>query len=132
MRLRGRAAIARIGLAAAALAALLAAAWVALLAVIYTTYFQSPDPNQALDGDPCCAHPDTWTDVIIGGVYFSAVTVASLGFLTLGIVLGWSALRGGVPTPVRRRARALWRAGIVASACALAVPASWVIWPLFE
>ena len=80
----------------------LAGLWVSLLALIYTSALQRPDPNPALDGDPCCAHPDSWGEVAIGGVYFIATAIAAIGLVGGGVILVWSAMGGGVPERVKR------------------------------
>jgi hypothetical protein len=61
--------------------------WVILLAGIYSSAFQHPDPNPALDGDPCCGHPDTWGDVLAGGIYFAATLSVALGLLAAAVTL---------------------------------------------
>jgi hypothetical protein len=71
----------------AAIAAFLTGAWVSLVAGIYTSAFQSPNPDPALDGDPCCGHPDTWGNVIVGGIHFAALAIVALGLLTLSFIL---------------------------------------------
>jgi hypothetical protein len=50
-----------------------------------------PDPA-ILDGDPCCSHPDTWGEVIRGGVSaLAAVLVHSLVVTTALSLLGYAA-----------------------------------------
>ena len=99
--------------------------WVCLLALLYTTAFQRPDPNPALDGDPCCGHPDTWGDVVVGSVYFAATLSAAIGLLAASTALGMHAATGKSPQLAHtRRARLV---ALYCFCCGLAVPASWVV-----
>jgi len=122
----------RTGLVLAGVVLILAGAWVSLLAFLYAAVaFREPNPDPSLDGDPCCDHPDTWTDVAVGSVYFAATAVAALGLIGCGLMLWWAAQRGSVP-PQLRRSKALRRAGVVALVCGVGVPASWLVWGLIE
>ena len=61
------------------------------------TLTQRPDPTVP-DGDPCCGHPDTWGDVVIGGLY-GLVALVGVGALTyVGWRLGHYAMTGRTPT----------------------------------
>jgi hypothetical protein len=102
--------------------------WVTLLALIFSAAFQTPNPDPGLDGDPCCGYPDTWTDVAVGGAYFLATLIAAIGFMGAGVTCLVAAVRGRVPDRARR---SVWlrRGAVVALGCAIAVPASWVLWP---
>jgi hypothetical protein len=94
-------------------------------ASICTSYFRSPNPDPSLDGDPCCADPDTWWDVVTGRAYFLALAIVAVGLVLLTTTLASVALTGSEPEFVRRR-RGAARAFTVASVvCALGVPASW-------
>ena len=91
----------RLALAFARVVSLAAALWLSLLAFIATSAFQSPKAAPSLDGDPCCAHPDTWGDVVVGGASFVAIGLVALAaYLGASVMLG-AAVLGRVP-PRRR------------------------------
>jgi hypothetical protein len=57
--------------------AALAALWTLVVALIATSLLRVPNADPALDGDPCCAYPDTWGDVALG--VFSLAALALVG-----------------------------------------------------
>jgi hypothetical protein len=93
----------RLALAFAGVVSLAAALWLSLLALIETSAFQSPNAAPGLDGDPCCAHPDTWGDVVIGGAAFVAIGLVALAAYAGASVLLGTALLGRVPRRPSRR-----------------------------
>ena len=106
----------------------LAGCWVILLALVLSAALRQPNPDPSLDGEPCCAYPDTWADVAIGAGYTVATAIAAVGIIGLGVVAMTSAVQNQIPTRVRRSGFLRWF-GATALACAIAVPLSWVVWP---
>jgi hypothetical protein len=106
---------------------LVAGLWVAALALIYTSYFRSPNPDPSLDGDPCCAHPDTWWDVVMGGAYFLAVATVAVGLALLTTTLASVALTGTQPAFLRGRRAATRAFAAACLVCAVGVPTSWAL-----
>lgn len=117
--------IRRISAAAVGSAAALFGLWVCVIAGIYTSAFQRPDPNPALDGDPCCFYPDNWGEVLIGSIYFIAILSAGLGLLAAGSALSKFGATGRLPRYARTRT-ARWL-GAFSLFCAVSVPLSWVV-----
>jgi hypothetical protein len=119
--------VVRVGAFACGVISVLCGTWVSLLALIYSSALRLPDPDPALDGDPCCGYPDTWSEVVLGGTYAVATGIAALGLITAGGLLIWSAMINGLPPRVRG-SRLLRAGGVLAVACGAAVPLSWVLW----
>jgi hypothetical protein len=116
----------RVTAACAAVVCLPLGLWVALLALVYSAALRRPNPNPRLDGDPCCGHPDTWSDVLVGGTYTIAIASVAIGLLVAGAALLRSAATGRAPGLVRRRRRFFRWYGISCVGCSIAVPLSWL------
>ena len=97
----------RLAAAAGAAAALLAALWTALLAMVASSLLRVPNADPALDGDPCCPHPDTWGQVALGALAVGVLVFAALALLVATSTLTGIAASGSLPPSVRRQARAL-------------------------
>ncbi len=69
---------------------------------------------------------------VVALVGAAAALVVLAGLLISSGVLAGSAISTGVPKAVRTRARALRRFGMASLVCAVGVPASWIISPLFD
>jgi hypothetical protein len=80
----------------------LGAVWLLLLAVIGTSLLRSPNPDPALDGDPCCWYPDNWLQVALGAFGVLALVVIALALVGLAAALLWVAVSGRSPELVRR------------------------------
>lgn len=63
------------------------------------TAAKGPDPS-VRDGDPCCAHPDTWGEVALGLAYAAVFGAGALAVGYLAVRLGRYAVSG--PRPNRR------------------------------
>jgi hypothetical protein len=107
--------------------ALGAAAPLSLLAVFAAAGLAKPNPDPALDGDPCCAHPDTWGDVAATAFFAAASSIVVLGLVGLAAILVWSAVEGGLP-PAVRRSRLVRRAGAFVLLWGLALLLTLLTW----
>jgi hypothetical protein len=106
--------LAAIAGAAAVLLSLYCSVWVMLGAMIAA---QRPDPAVP-DGDPCCAHPDTWSEVADRG--FEVLSFASVvGLVFAGgvacLAYGWAGR-----WPRRRRLRWIPAAAVALTAAGMA------------
>ena len=68
----------------------LAAAAIVVMAfyVLWTTFTATvhPDPDVS-DGDPCCGHPDTWGEILVGGGAVVGLCIAAGAVVALGLAL---------------------------------------------
>jgi hypothetical protein len=104
-----------------------AAAWTFAVALIATSLLRSPNPDPALDGDPCCPHPDTWGEVVLGLFSAAALAVVSLGLAVLAVAFGGVAVTGSPPMLLRRHRRKLGMLAVACVVCACAVPVVWAV-----
>jgi hypothetical protein len=94
------------------------------LSVLTTVLLRAPDPDPSLDGDPCCGHPDTWTDVIVGGGFFTVEAFVALTVLGGSGVMATAAILGRFPAALRGRGRVVRRIAAAAALGVVAVPAT--------
>ena len=88
--------------------------WWAALGV---TVAQTPNPDIA-DGDPCCGHPNTWIEVVLGFVGGVMLLAGCAALIYIALRLAHFALLGVRPTaPQTRRVAAA--AGYIATTLAL-------------
>jgi hypothetical protein len=118
-----RRALAGVGAPVSAVAAL----WTFAVALIATSLLRSPNVDPALDGDPCCPHPDTWGDVVLGVFSVAALAVVGVGLVVLAVALGGVAVTGNVPMLLRRRQSKLGMLAVACVVCAFAVPVVWAV-----
>jgi hypothetical protein len=85
---------------------------IALLDVVIAA--QRPDPTIA-DGDPCCAHPDTWAEVFLGIGFAVGTLVAVAATIYVAVVLAGYAADGALPA---RRVQ-------IRASCATLVGGAW-------
>jgi hypothetical protein len=85
-------------MAAVSLAAV-AVAGAGLIALSGAVSAQAPDPFVA-DGDPCCGHPDTWSEVALGVAWSLGLTVIDAVLIAAAVALLWWSATGSWP---RRR-----------------------------
>jgi len=81
---------------------------------------QAPDPFVA-DGDPCCAHPDTWGQVAAGAVGAIALAAVAGGMLAGAVALGFRAAGRELPRWSRMVAIPLATLGLATLAFAVAI-----------
>ncbi len=74
--------------------------WWAILGIL--TLGQTPDASIP-DGDPCCSHPDTWGEVVLGGVGGTLLLVGCGALVYIAFRLAAFALQG--VSPSRRQTR---------------------------
>jgi hypothetical protein len=110
----GRLVTALVGLAAILLS-LYGALWVLLSALITA---QSPDPAVP-DGDPCCTHPDTWSDVADG--VWQTLTIASIDGLLLAGGIAFACYGRDGSAPRWRRLRWIPIGAVAATAALMAI-----------
>jgi hypothetical protein len=107
------------------------AGFVAVLISVYGTLWvllamsvaaERPDP-EIPDGDPCCTHPDTWSEVADGA--FAALSVASIDALvfTCGLACALYARNGRWPS--WRRLRWIPIGAVAAAATLMALALAW-------
>ena len=115
MTARGAARILAAPLALVAMVPLWFGFWLTVIA--FASAWQRPDPA-GLDGDPCCAYPDTWAELVGGTVTGLAFALATVGVAIIGYQLARFALAGTAPG---RRGLRLAAAGFAAAFVALVV-----------
>jgi hypothetical protein len=113
--------------ALAAPLAAVAALWTFGVTLVATSLLRSPNADPALDGDPCCPHPDTWADVALGAFSVAALVVVVLGLLALAVALGGVAVAGNPPTFLRRHPSVLGWFAAACVACVFALPVVWAV-----
>lgn len=95
------------GLAAAALFVVVA---FGLIAFVWgLSYVSEPADPYVMDGDPCCAHPDTWGDVTSGAWGTLAIAAVTGLVLCAAMALLVLAITGRLPP--------LWRVAVVEAGC---------------
>lgn len=93
-------------------------AWLGFFSVLVAA--QRPDPTIA-DGDPCCSHPDTWSEVALGVAYGAVALLGCAALLYFACFLALFALSGTRLT--REQVRHL----AVAAAVALSATGLWLL-----
>ena len=113
--------------AVAAPLAAVAALWTFAVTLVATSLLRSPNADPALDGDPCCPHPDTWGEVALGAFSVAALAVVVLGLLALAVALAGVAVAGNPPMLLRRHPSALGWLAVACVVCALALQVVWAV-----
>jgi hypothetical protein len=70
-----------------------AAAWGALFLALVASYAGTPPDPTAVDGDPCCATPDTWSAALWVGAWSLIYAAVEGAIVALGCALVWWAVR---------------------------------------
>ena len=101
--------------------------WLLMPAFISTSLLRAPNPDPALDGEPCCPYPDTWIDVALGGALVIALVLIAVGLIALAIALGGVAFTGKPPALLRRHGPKLTTAALASASCLFVAPMLWAL-----